>query len=230
MGCVGKPGDVNGIVHDFAERLEFSHSMGGEPAWIQMYLEKFPEQILNVRIDANSRYQQCGIDRHIYLPDGKILAIDEKVRDPKNVDKEGEPYRDILLEEFSVWKGDGHAGNKPGWSLDIKKQCDYVAYAIPAIGRCYLLPFELLRLAARANLSRWKTLRDEKGRRCYPLDAPNNGYVTRNCAVGWRELAKGMVEQMRHNYGATTLQLPTPAITGKQCVFSWPDHSNGKDT
>lgn len=213
---------MNGLIHDFNERDDFSKQMRGEPAWIAFYQDVWPNATLLVRIDANSKYQEWGIDRHIYLPHGKMIAIDEKVRDPERAkDRDGDPYTDILIEEFSVFKGDRHVQNKIGWTLDPKKHCDYVAYAIPAIGKCYLLPFELLRLASRENLAKWKTLKDEKGRRCYPLDAPNHGYITRNCSVSWPRLQVALNEQMARMRTDGTLVLPTPTIHGKQAVFEW---------
>ena len=87
--------------------------------------------------------------------------------------------------------------------------------------RCYLLPFELLRLAAMAHLPTWKTLRDDKGRRCYPLDAQNPGYVTRNCAVAWPLLRTAIADQEERAYGGSGLTLPTPTICGRQAVFEW---------
>jgi hypothetical protein len=213
---------VNGLVHDFHERDAFSKKMGGEPSWVAFYQDLWPNATMIVRVDANSKFQEWGIDRHVYLPHGKLIAIDEKVRDPeKAIDRDGDPYTDILIEEFSVFKGDRHPQNKVGWTIDSKKHCDYIAYAIPLISKCYLLPFELLRLAAVSDLPKWKTLRDTKGRRCYPLDAPNPGYVTRNCGVAWPVLRASINEQMARLRGVSSLVLPTPTIHGKQAVFEW---------
>jgi len=213
----------NGNVHDFAERLAFSHAAGAEEAaWVRFYQDVWPTATVIVRIDAKSKYQEIGIDRHVYLPGGKILAIDEKVRDPiKAVDRDGDPYDDILIEEFSVWLGERHPKNKVGWTLDPHKQCDYIAYAIPRLNRCYLMAFELLRLAAAARLDEWKRLRDRKGRRCYPLDALNRGYQTRNCAVSWERLTAAISEQSVRSYGSGNLALPVPIIQTKQAVFEW---------
>lgn len=213
---------MNGLIHDFTERDAFSKKMSAEPSWVAFYQDLWPTATLIVRIDANSQYQEWGIDRHIYLPNGKIVAIDEKVRDPeKAIDRDGDPYTDILIEEFSVWKGDRHPENKVGWTLNSKKRCDYIAYAIPAIGKCYLLPFELLRVAAMANLPKWKNLKDDKRRRCYPIDAPNRGYLTRNCGVAWPLLRAAIDEQMARVRGASALTLPTPTVRGRQAVFEW---------
>jgi hypothetical protein len=214
---------MNGNVHDFTERLGFSHAAGDEEAaWVRFYQDAWPNALLIVRVDAKSTYQQFGIDRHVYLPSGKILAIDEKVRDPKHSTyKDGEPYDDFMIEVFSVWKGERHPENKIGWTLDAQKHCDYIAYAIPLVHRCYLLPFELLRLACTTNLDHWKTLKDKKGFRCYPLDAPNRGYVTKNCAVSWDRLFEAMKAEMKRLHGSNGLTLPVPTIQTTQAVFDW---------
>lgn len=215
--------EFTSIVHDFMERLAFSQAMGAEEAaWITFYQEAWPTLISIVRIDAQSRYQQWGIDRHVYLPAGKILAIDEKVRDPEHArDRDGDPYDDVLIEEWSVWHGERDPRNRIGWALDPHKCCDYVAYALPLLQRCYLLPFELLRMACQARLPEWKRLKDKKGRRCYPLDAVNRGYVTRNCAVAWPILQAAIAEQIQRHRGANALILPTPTIRGRQACFDW---------
>jgi len=211
------------VFHDFNERLAFSQAQGDEEAaWVALYQDAWPELVAHTRLDANSRYQQCGVDRRIDLPHMKSIYIDEKVRDPnKAKDRDGDPYDDILIEEWSVWRGDGHPGNKVGWSLDPRKQCDYVAYALPLLQRCYLLPFELLRWACRSNLAEWKLLRDTKGRRCYPLDALNQGYKTRNCAVSWTNLQAGLSAEMKRVRTVGGLALPTPTIRGVQAEFDW---------
>lgn len=215
--------EFDSVVHDFTERLAFSQAMANEEAaWTRFYQDAWPTLLSLVRIDAQSRYQQWGIDRHVYLPGGKILAIDEKVRDPAHAhDRDGDPYDDVLIEEWSVWLGDRHQRNKVGWALDCGKCCDYIAYALPLLQRCYLLPFELTRMACQARLSEWKTLKDKKGRKCYPLDAQNRGYVTRNCAVAWPILQAAIAEQIQRYRDAGGLVLPVPIISGRQASFDW---------
>jgi len=215
---------MKALIHDFNERLQFSQAQSDqESAWIGFYQQAWPMMLAAVRLDANSKFQQHGIDRHVYLPNGKILAIDEKIRDPNQAkDRDGDPYEDILLEEISVFYGDRDPRNRIGWALDSQKQCDYIAYAIPLLSRCYLLPFELLHMATVKNLADWKTLKDKKGRRCYPLDAPNRSYITRNCAVPWPILQAAISNEMRR-VRSDGLALPIPTIRGHQAEFDWND-------
>ena len=72
------------------------------------------------------------------LENGRRFFVDEKKR---KID-----YGDILLEEWSVFHAEGDWRNRIGWALDAKKRCDFIAYAVPTACKCYLLPFELLRL------------------------------------------------------------------------------------
>jgi hypothetical protein len=192
---------TNSIIHDFGERLLHSQSLGKEPAWVEFYRRIWPEMLACVRLDADSPLQRAGIDRAIFLPRRhQPIYIDEKIR--------GKDWGDFLLEEWSVL-----GSKKIGWSLDPSKVCDFVAYAVP--GKCWLLPFEPLRIACTTHLEQWKT---RKG--AYPKDAPNKGWTTRNCAVPWDDLWAAIRRVSTRKWGSD-LQLPRPETNDGQIVFSW---------
>ncbi len=202
-------GDVRSVIHDFTERLEFSARLSDEGNWMDFYRRLWPEMLSCVRIDADSKWQRGGVDRMILLPDSKQILIDEKKRE--------KDYGDILIEEWSVFYGDADPRNKIGWTLDRKKVCDYVAYAVLPSSRCYLLPSEILRLAAEHNLGKWRADRSK-----YPKDAKNNGYVTRNVAVSWPDLRRAICEQMLRRYGDSNgSPLPMPVEFRTQLNFNW---------
>lgn len=211
---MGEPGrNISAVTHDFHERLEFSARLSDEPAWVCFYQGIWPDMVSAVRLDRDSEWQRDGIDRIVFLANGCQKLIDEKKREA--TDKRGQPYVDVLLEEWSVFHGDRDGRNKIGWALDRKKRCDFVAYAIPLATRCYLLPFELTRLAFTMHRSAWAR---EFGTR----DAKNNGYVTRNIPVPWVTLYKAIVDQMDRGFTtATTLQLPAPFVVKDQLTFQW---------
>lgn len=211
MEWVGE--SVRSIVHDFAERLEYSQRLSNEPEWIAFYQRLWPEALSIVRLDADSKWQRAGVDRMIILPNGKEVLIDEKNRE--------KDFSDILLEEWSVFFGDAHPENKLGWTLDPSKHIEYVAYAIHPLQRCYLLPFELLRLAFKHYLPAWKQRKTGK-LNWYPKDAKNNGYVTRNCAVPWTILKDALAEQMLRRIGQR-LELPIPQSVANQLLFDYPE-------
>ena len=166
--------------------------------------------LLCVRIDKDSQWQRWGVDRQILLPHGRQIFIDEKKRDTK--------WDDFLVEEW----GDLEQG-RVGWTLDMSKRSDFIAYSIPLIGKCYLLPFELLRLTCAEYLPAWKTYKQANGTKCYPKDAKNEGWTTRCCVVSWQNLFKGMQYQMHRQFGTETLNLPMPtkSLNGKQLQFEW---------
>ena len=199
------------VIHDFGDQLRWSQDMSLEPSWVAFYRRLWPEMVAAIRVDMNGMLQHSGVDRIILLSNGKQITIDEKKRKTW--------YGDILLEEWSVWRGTPD-NSIVGWTLDRRKQCDYIAYAVIPAKRCWLLPFELLRQAMIWNMDRWKRVPKK-----YPLDAPNNGYKTRNVGVEWRELKRGLEQQMLRQFGAGQLQLPTTAASDGQLVFSWGDGS-----
>ncbi len=110
--------------------------------------------------------------------------------------------------------GETDPRNKIGWALDRKKRCDFVAYAIPLAGRCYLLPFELLRVAFTVNRSEWARVFGTR-------DAKNRGYLTRNVPVPWGTLHVALVQQMQRRFVNGVLELPTPFVVKDQLMFRW---------
>jgi len=203
---------VTSVVHDFQTSLSKSLSLNDEGYWIKFYLSIWPEMLSCVRLDANSKWQKWGVDRMILLPGGRQVFIDEKMRFPNP--KTGVSYDDFLCEEWSVFQN--RVGVKVGWTLDREKRCDFIAYAIPGIGRCYLLPFELLRITSELFFPSWKDVP-----RAYPKNAFNGEYVTRSCAVSWDLLFDSMRKIMTRNFGGFPLQIPPPTLNGDKAHFQW---------
>lgn len=192
---------MNGVIHDFYERLDHSQKLSDEPSWVEFYRRIWPDMISCVRLDADSKLQRAGIDRAIFLPNRQIpIYVDEKKRD--------KDWGDLLVEEWSNLER-----HKVGWALDKTKVCDFVAYAVP--GRCHLLPFELLRVACETHLDEWKCKP-----RAYPKDARNNGYTTRNCSVQWDDVWRAIRRVSMRKWGAE-LQLPRVSNVDGQLVFEW---------
>lgn len=127
--------------HNFAKSLMASHEAEDLPIWRDIYQKAFPmmQEMINHRQDGD--HQRHGIDRSIILRNSKQILVDEKIR--------FKPYDDILLEVWSDFER-----KKPGWvAKDLL--CDYIAYAVSPLGRCYLLPTPQLRLAWQKNGKRW---------------------------------------------------------------------------
>lgn len=196
---------MNGVVHNFWDNLAASNKLSDEGDWITFYRRLWPDMLTALRLDAASEWQRWGVDRVLFLPNGKQLLIDEKKRTTK--------YDDFLCEEWSVYRN--KCGVKVGWTLDANKRCDFIAYAIPLLGKCYMLPFELLRITAQINLLEWKTATGTRS-------APNHDYETINVVVPWDRLFTDMRRQMHRKF-SDKLDLPVPKHTfvDGQAVFEW---------
>jgi len=149
-------------VHRFADSLEASQRHADAPWWEDVYREAFPtfQGMVNVRDDGAG--QRNGIDRHVILSNGRTVTVDEKVRE--------RDYPDFFLEYYSNVNA-----RTRGWvAKDLA--CDFIAYAFARSGRCYLLPFPMLRRAWRQHHKAWC--------RTHPSqNALNEGYITRGCCV-----------------------------------------------
>lgn len=187
---------LNAVVHQFSAQLEYSANLSDEAGWVDFYKAVWPDMIAAVRLDQHSQYQQWGIDRIVYLKNGKQFTVDEKKRKAD--------YGDLLLESHSVcqfnWdRREIISWSKPGWALDMDKRCDFIAYAIPSAGKCYLLPFELLRLTCHEHGEEWS-----QNAKWYPKPAKNNGYTTVNFAIPFPVLQAAMWKTMQRQFGCLT--------------------------
>ena len=122
-------------VHDFQERLAYSHAQEEAAWWEDVYRAAFPSLAAMVSVRADGWAQRAGIDRILTLNNGKVIKIDEKVR--------SRDFPDFALERWS-----NEANKKPGWTQK-PLDCDFIAYAFVATGMCYLLPILLLQKASR---------------------------------------------------------------------------------
>jgi hypothetical protein len=208
----------NAVIHNFQEQLAWSADLSDEKAWEEVYRALWPDLIATVRIDKYSKFQQWGVDREILLPQGKRFSVDEKKRDAD--------YGDILLEEWSVcdWdftKKSLKRGRKIGWATDPEKRCDFIAYAIPVSGKCWVLPFEILRQTVISNIEAWKS-----ESRWYPKVARNRGYETVNVAVPPNRLFTDMQRTMCRKFGSAQ-SLPIPQSTSQLSLeFLHAPHQN----
>jgi hypothetical protein len=117
------------------------------PFWEDVYRKAFPSMIGMFNHRADGQHQRNGIDRSIVLDNSKQVLIDEKVRGRNAIT--GKVYDDIALEYVS-----DDRRNEPGWVCK-PLLCDYIAYAIAPLGRCYLLPVVQLQEAWNQNGDRW---------------------------------------------------------------------------
>ena len=174
--------------HDFAKSLAASHAAEDLPFWREVYERAFPtmQTMLNHRDDG--QHQRNGIDRSVILSNSKQILIDEKVRWRNS--KTGVVYEDILLEFLS-----DRDANSPGWVCK-PLLCDYIAYAIAPLGRCYLLPVLQLQAVWAKKKTEW--LR----RRHLPAENLYRGrrWVTLSVAVDPQELFPLIGQMLRVSF------------------------------
>ncbi len=191
------------VVANFGEDLNSSNALSDEPVWAEYYRRLFPDLAAMVKLEGDSPMQRHGVDRILHFPSGLQLTIDEK--------KRRTAFEDILLELYSDLRR-----KTPGWTTDDGKICDYVAYAIPKLGKCFFLPYPLLRAAFKLHWQQWS----EDFKRKDPskggfIDKPNsyNGrsWVTRNVPAPWGILKRAICQQMHRKYSGE-LVLPVPQV------------------
>jgi len=133
--------------HNFADSLAFSHEADEYPFWKETYEKAFPDMIEMCNHRQDGEHQRAGIDRSVILANSKQILIDEKVRGRNK--KTGKVYDDIALEYWS-----DIARKIPGWVCKPLR-CDYIAYAIAPLGKCYLLPVIQLQSAWKMHGENW---------------------------------------------------------------------------
>jgi hypothetical protein len=109
-----------------------------------------------------SNSQVLGVDRIIYLENGKCLTVEEKVRT--------RVYDDVLLEYIS-----NDQTNRPGW-IERELTIDYLAYGFLPNKTVYLFDWNFLRRAWHENKEDWKE-------RYHIAKAPNKTYTTYSVCV-----------------------------------------------
>lgn len=143
--------------HDFRRSLALSRSYVDAPWWVDVYRSAFPGLASAVAVPDDGWAQRGGIDRVLTLNSGRVVYIDEKVRE--------RDWPDILLERWS-----DEAAKTPGW-VQKPLACEFIAYAFVPSQTCYLLPAQTLQRAWRVHGRNWiDTYREVR--------ADNGRYVT----------------------------------------------------
>lgn len=126
---------------DFHTDNQYSLAASEETFWLAVYGKAF-SNLLRCELCTDITKQRQGIDRVLYLSNGRTLYIDEK--------KRAREYPDILLEYTSAAER-----NTPGW-IEKDLAIDYLAYGFMQSQRCYLFPWAMLRRAWAQYGETWK--------------------------------------------------------------------------
>jgi hypothetical protein len=137
-------GGVIGATNKFSDSYELAEGGKCEPFWDNVYKKAFPNMTNHMR----GRKELCnsqifGVDRIIYLENGKTITLDEKVRK--------ETWNDVALEFISNDKK-----NTPGW-MEKDLAIDYLAYAFLPLQTAYLFDWRMLKRAWVNYREKWKS-------------------------------------------------------------------------
>ena len=150
---------VTDKVFDFYQSLHESHQCQDLPFWKEVYQGFFGDGITLVNNSQKGPHQILGIDRTVVLPDSRVYHIEEKVDYHDNKNMFIEYWSDV---ERQV----------PGW-INKTLFCDYLVYAILALGESYFFKPLPLQKTWRNNQERWieeygeKKVNNRSGGRTY---------------------------------------------------------------
>lgn len=128
---------------DFHVDNHYSLDASEEAFWNAVYRKAFAN-LSRSELCTDIAKQRQGIDRVLYLTNGRVLYIDEK--------KRRREYSDILLEHTSNIER-----NTPGW-IEKDLAIDYLAYGFMQSKRCYLFPWAMLKRAWGRYGASWKAM------------------------------------------------------------------------
>jgi hypothetical protein len=169
-------------IHNFNDSLAFSKAHTKSPWWDACYKKAFPTLLQSITVDNDGWAQRSGIDRILMLECGRVIKVDEKVRE--------KDYGDILLEIYSDMRA-----KKYGWAIK-SLDCEFIAYAIAPANKCYLFPTLILQKTLRDNKEKWKKLAREGLSGFSFKEAKNTNWTTLNLAVPSNILMESMKDSL----------------------------------
>lgn len=168
-------------VHDFGERLAYSHSQSDKPWWEIVYRQAFPDLLAIADLRRDGWHQRAGRDRALVMVNGKTIYVDEKCREKHYGD-------DIAVEVWSRYPPSGGPPYgptdraEPGWACK-PLDCDFLAYAVEPTQTCYLFPYQGIRSAWRKHGAVWVRNANQDANGFRWIRARNSSYVTISIAV-----------------------------------------------
>ena len=144
------------MTYDFDERLAFSQGERGErDALMLKRIIRGCEKVIKTDVETDKK----GIDYIATLKGGAEIGIDIKAREKgaSKFWKYGEA--ELALETWSVIppNRDNEDKGKIGWTLSNETNVDYIFFTFDVADwdKCYLLPYQLLRMTFRKNVNDW---------------------------------------------------------------------------
>ena len=128
-------------IYSFDDNLKFSEKNQRDPRWNKAYQAFFPG-LSHIELVSDSKFQDSGVDKIIYMKDGQQYNIDEKV------DRKGYPRFPIEIIQDSI-------SDRPGWAVKEGQMTDYIAYLVKPKQNYYLIPYKALADALQKNYQQW---------------------------------------------------------------------------
>ncbi len=164
------------MINDFHGQLERSESIEASELFIPAYHEYFKDIAgIYQNTAGKSMSQELGMDTIILLKSGKILIIDEKLREAD--------YNDILIE----FKSNSNSNTDNGW-INKNLHIDYIAYGVIPTRKVFMLEWQALRRVWWTHGEEWKLKYKVKS-------AKNMGYNTLSVCVPYKILLLAMAEK-----------------------------------
>ena len=169
--------------------------------WAAYFRRMFPQALYAVHVTADCQIQRHGSDWIIQTATAKHpYHVDCKLRTGT--------YSDILLEIYSQCHVNPamaqryaepiarkalrctpselyqlfHPVWKVGWAIDASKDNDFIAYCLPDLNKCTLLPYPTLRVVVHDYWMEWVQRSGTNGIK-FPIYGQNATYTTVNIAV-----------------------------------------------
>jgi len=98
---------------------------------------------------TNTDIDLQGVDYIATLRNGAKINIDAKTRTKGCSRYWKNNMPELALEKWSI------VNKKTGWTLSESSPVDYILFTFYDVKECYLLPFQLLRVAFRRNIKSW---------------------------------------------------------------------------
>lgn len=135
--------------YSFSERLQFSRGKR-EQTDIETLMKMIVGAVNVEKTDEKS--DRAGIDYIVTLRGGAQIMIDAKARE-KGIKKYWQNGPEVALE---IWSNVDR--KVTGWTLDESKNTDLILFTFDKedCSECWLVSFQLLRIAFRNNITRWR--------------------------------------------------------------------------
>lgn len=142
--------------YDFYDCLKMStesRQLETDKETLKRYFGNAVQEVIKTDVELD----KTGIDYIVVLKSNVKIGVDVKTR-TKGCSKYWKNGAEFALEVWSQrYQGAITERDKKGWTLDEKKQCDYVMFKFDKTDcdLVYVLPFQQLRKAFQKNIKPW---------------------------------------------------------------------------